>query len=211
MDLIFPSDNDLGIPTLDVALQPSALEAPLWCWGREARSKCRGGTACFYADDYRFTAIWENPDAIIQSGVSSVVEVNYSVVEASPRAVAVWATYRKRWLARYWQTLGLRIWVDLCAGHADINLLGVPSGWRAFATRGWDSRIEDLDDELDLARTFHDSPMLLVWAGGALVAQWCREHGAIHVPDPTNAKWRPGQGTRRRLREAALSLFGEQP
>jgi hypothetical protein len=172
-------------------------------WGAASRRSRTFGTVGFYVDDYRFTHLWANPRAVPASGAVAAIEPNFSVVEASPRAVAVWATYRKRWLARYWQQAGLRIWVDLCTAHHDIALLGVPDGWRSFATRAFDARIDDLDDELELARTFHDDATLLVYSGGKAVREWCQAHDALHVPDPASARFRPGQGTRRRMQRIA--------
>jgi hypothetical protein len=73
-----------------------------------------------------------------------------------PPALAIYQIWRKRWLGRYLQHYGKRIFVDLnvAAEHAGINLLGIPKGWRAFATRGYDDYLDDLANQLDIARQY---------------------------------------------------------
>jgi hypothetical protein len=180
-----------------------------------ARKANPGGTWGFYVDDYRFDGVWRDPDAALRTGAAAFVEVNYSVFEDTPRAVAVERVYRKRWLAAYWQRAGASVWVDLCMPevHADLALLGVPVGWQRFATAGWDRRVGDLDTELEWAveRSGGHPFTLLVYGGGAEVRAWCQERaGVLHCPRATDSKHRPGQGTRsaaRREREAGKTAI----
>lgn len=208
-DIVFPSDNEWGVPTL--ALEPErfapVLQAPLLAWGSVARSgdACRRGTWCFYVDDYRFAAVWDDPDAPLRSGPASLVEANFSVYDDTPRAVALWGVYRKRWLSCYWQRAGALVWVDLCVSrqHADLALLGVPMGWQRFATAGFDARAADLDCELEQAvRHSGGAPFtLLVYGGGAEVKAWCAGRAnVLHAPRAADQRKRPGEGTRRRIR-----------
>lgn len=210
-DLIFPSSNPWGIP--DLSPEPldghrPALQAPLVAWGSVARKANPGGTWAFYVDDYRFDGLWRDPDVALKTGAAAFVEPNYSVYEDTPRAAALWSVYRKRWLAAYWQRAGAKVWVDLCMpeAHADLALLGVPSGWQRFATAGWDRRVTDLDTELAWAveRSAGAPFTLLVYGGGAEVRAWCQNRaGVLHCPRATDSKYRPGQGTRAAARREA--------
>jgi hypothetical protein len=211
-DLVFPSDNEWGVPALSLEPERFApvLQAPLLAWGSVARGACRGGTWAFYVDDYRFDALWSDPDSALISAPAALAEVNYSVYDDTPRAVALWAIYRKRWLSCYWQRAGAAIWVDVCSSHqhADLTLLGVPEGWQRFATAGFDARIEDLDAELELAvRRSAGAPFtLLVYGGGAETRAWCAGRAnVLHAPRAADQRKRNGEGTRRRLRREAES------
>jgi hypothetical protein len=176
-DAIWPSDNEWGIPMLDITRQADAFDLPIETWGAKARGT-KAGTLHFYTEDYRFSAVWTDPTRPLESGCINIVEPNYSVYDQVPRAIALWATYRKRWLARYWQSLGVRIFVDLNVArpYDDINLLGVPKGWRAYATRGYSNRLQALAEELEITKSHAgDSVLFMVYGGGLDVKTWCED------------------------------------
>lgn len=129
-DALWPTDNDWGIPVLDLRLQADAVDLPVVVWGSQARTKEMRGTFTFYLNDSQFTALWDDPSKVVNSHCVNVVEPNFTVTPQTPRAVALWQVYRKRWLARYWQSKGIRIFVDMNAaeGMYDLNMLGVPQG-----------------------------------------------------------------------------------
>jgi hypothetical protein len=189
-DLIFPTDNGLEVPALIPSLQASALDAPLVQWGARSRQGSMRGTWAFYVDDYRFAQLWTKPSLPLLSSPAGCVEPNFSVFDQTPFPVALWATYRKRWLARYWQSQGVPVWVDLNVSetHSLLNLVGVPRGWSAYATRGYDDRLQALGAELERA-TEHGNGVatLLVYGGGEAVAEWARAQGSrcIHVRSDT--------------------------
>lgn len=193
-DLIYPSSNELEIPDIVLEHQDS-VDVPLVAWGSRSRRGEFRGTWHFYVDDYRFSQIWERPERLCATGALGAVEPNFSVYEQTPFPVALWATYRKRWLARFWQSRGLSVWVDLnvSEAHSEINLIGVPRGWKWFATRGYDERIEDLRREHALAVMHAEAtPILLVYGGGKTVAECVRElGGAIHFPETTGPRHFP--------------------
>ncbi len=185
MDFLFPSDNPWGVPVLDPDLQPRAAEVPWRPWGSVARSTRRPGTVHFYVDDYRFTALVKHPDRLPEIEPAAVVEPNISVYEQTPAALALHATYQKRWLARYWQTFGLPVWVDLNLppNHLETGLLGVPRGWTAYATRGYDRQLDWLDAQHEAA--IHHAGgrvMLCVVGGGAKTAEYCQRRRLTHIP-----------------------------
>jgi hypothetical protein len=203
-EIILPTDNELGVPCLTVEPPlPHApqVAGPVLAWG-SVRRTANASTWAFYVDDYRFEALWRDPLAPLRAGARELVEVNYTVHDDTPRAGAIWATYRKRYLARLWQDAGASVWVDLCSSHvhADLTLLGVPSGWQRYATAGWDCRIADLDVELEMAvRHSAGAPFtLLVWGGGSATRAWCQSRSnVVHVGRSADSRVRPGEGTRR--------------
>jgi hypothetical protein len=113
------------------------------------------------------------------------VEPNYSIYKDFPPAVAIYRTYQKRWLARYWQSQGVRVFVDLNVNpdYYDINFLGVPDGWRAFATRGYGDRLHYTELELQKAKekAAGESVLFLVYGGGKKVKAGCEAHAVDGV------------------------------
>lgn len=182
---LWASDNEWGIPTLDIRMQ-ARVETPVCAWGNRARSAVMTGTWVFYVDDYRFKALLRQPKRILESKCVAAVEPNISVFDDSTRAEALWATYQKRTCAREWQEAGVRILVDLNVPerHMDLSLLGVPSGWTSYATRGYAQRSDALVREHAVAKA-HGGPSatLLVYGGGSQIEQLCRTlPGAVWVP-----------------------------
>lgn len=194
-DITWPSSNEFDIPDLLPHVQPIGPELPIAAWGSVNRKNSFHGTVHFYVDDYRFSAIWSNPDTLAEVGANGAIEPNFSVFDQSTFPVALWATYRKRWLARYWQEQGIPVWVDLNVSetHSELNLLGVPMGWTRYATRGYDSRIADLHREIGVARSHAAGApfMVLVYGGGKAVREAVAGIGeAVHAADDTAPrKW----------------------
>lgn len=133
---LFSSSNDWDIPDLDPDLQATADGIEWLAWGSTIRVGQHNGGIHFYTDDYRFSALWQTPNKLLATGCHTIIEPNYTTWRNEPRALALTEIYKKRWLARYWQSHGIRVWVDLDVGEniTDINLLGVPKTWRMFAT-----------------------------------------------------------------------------
>jgi hypothetical protein len=132
-----PGSGKLTIPELDLNLQASELIAPITRWGRIARTSKMTGTYHMYTDDYKMSALWSHPDQLPDSGCRVSVEPNFSTWPQMDPDRLREGIYRKRWLARHWQSRGVRIVVDLSVDPAfrDVTLEGVPKGWRAYAVR----------------------------------------------------------------------------
>jgi len=187
-DALWPSDNQLGIPSLLLSMQADAVDLPVVVWGSVSRNTRMSGTWAFYTDDYRFEHLWTDPSLIIKTGCVNAIEPNYSIYNQTPPAVATWQIYRKRWMARYWQSKGLRIFVDLNVNRAfaEDNLQGVPAGWSAFASRGYNERVNDLAFELSLAQGVagkKDGLLFVVYGGGSIVKSFCMDNGLVHIPE----------------------------
>jgi len=183
----WPTDNEWDVPTLDIQVQPTCVEVPFEPWGSKARGHTMTGTYHFYVDDYRFEALWKDPTPIVNAKCAAVVEPNYTVSLESPRAWVLWNIYRKRWLARYWQTFGIRIWVDLNvpAEFAALTFLGVPRERRAYMTRGYAGRIQATENEYAMACEHHgdEDIVFAVYGGGRAVREHCDERGWTWVPE----------------------------
>lgn len=201
-DIIFPSDNDYGIPVLDASLQSEAVYAPFARWGSYARStRMVGCTWHFYTDDYKFSRLWKNPDRLLATGCAAVVEVNYSLAGETPLAYALWATYQKRWLARYWQAQdGVRVLVDLTVPERfqAVNLLGVPKGWGAFAYRATSREgTAAIEAALDAAQGVAGGvpPVFVVYGGGREIQTFCQQKGLVWIAEDMARKpWRDADG-----------------
>ena len=183
-DAIWPTDNDFDIPLLDINLQARHLDLPFELYGFTGRTKRMNGTWGFYVDDYRFQALWNDPTNIVNSQCINVVEPNYSTNNQMPLAVGLWGIYRKRWLARYWQVHGVRVFVDLNVDHKfeEYNMLGVPQGWAAYATRGYIRHINDLDKQYERAATHAGTePLFVVYGGGKEIEKHCKQRGWLWI------------------------------
>lgn len=62
-DCLFPSDNQMEIPSLMLDVQPTHVDIPCLCYGEQKRSKNMNGQGIlhFYTDDYRWQSIYEHP------------------------------------------------------------------------------------------------------------------------------------------------------
>lgn len=191
-DALFVTDNDYDIPLLDSKRQAKFLDLPLTRWGEIARTSKMVGTWHFYTDDYKFDALWADPSNVINSKCVNVVEPNFSTNEQMPMVVGLWAIYRKRWLARFWQDYGINVFVDLNVSRKfkQLNLLGVPKGWTAYMTRSVENMgLDELDD--DYARALDHAgvqPLFVVYGGSKLTKEHCKAHGWLWIPENMHVK-----------------------
>jgi hypothetical protein len=206
-DCVLASSNNEGIPDLDPSRQGDVLDYPRQ-WGSVARSTdMKGRTISFYVDDGRFNGLgsaveyghvwrklWERPAKVWQSGAPSFIEINFSTSNAQPYSVALHQIYKKRHLSRLFQDLGgMRCWVDMnvCERWEDLNLLGIPRGWTAFATHY--HRYYDLDllsHQVDLAREVAATDIInfAVFAHNKEVERFCQREGLIYCGEDWSAR-----------------------
>lgn len=182
-DQLFPTDNDFEIPTLDINMQARDVQIPFLCFGEQKRTfNMQGsGTLHFYTDDYRFTTVYEHPEKVYaQHNPANIVEPNFSLYNETPISFGMQALYKKRWIARAMQTRGIGIFVDLNVAQKwyQLNMLGVPRGWRAFATRGYSDRLNNLEFELSIARDWAEgqTPIFVVYGGGDVCRRFCQRN-----------------------------------
>ena len=191
-DVLFASDNKFEIPTLLLSEQAGRLEMPFSPWGANSRLRKDVATYHFYVDDYRFEAIFKDPTKLILSGCKAIVEPNCSCHDQTPIAWGIQLIYKKRYLARYLQECGIKVYADLNVSHKFIeyNKMGIPKGYNAFFTRGLDGWMQSLKSDLQVAQEISglDQPNLIVYGGGDEIQEFCRENGLLYVTDFINAK-----------------------
>ena len=166
-------------------MQTETITAPIVRWGSVSRKTQHGGTWCFYVDDYRYGA-WETLASRVRAtNPAACVEPNYSAFEWTDRARVLWDVYRKRRVALQMQQSGIPILVDCCVPyeHYDLALIGVPKGWKSYATRGFEARAGEIEMEYRLAADHCAAPpLMLVYGGGPRVAEVCKSlPGTVHV------------------------------
>ena len=184
-DTLFSSSNEWGIPDLDISMCPVSLPVPFLPWGCQGRAKRMLGTWHFYIDDLKFNSLWNNPLPVLLANPLCAVEPNWTITADDPRSVALYQIYRKRYLSCFWQSQGMLTMVDLNVHerYEDLNLLGIPAGWRAFCTRGsWD--LGRLVHHYAIAKSICDSekPLFVVYAGGKDVELLCMQYGWYYFP-----------------------------
>ena len=182
----FESDNEWGIPTLDLNFQCTKEHAVIERWGRLSRHNTRmPGMWHFYTDDYKFSALWKDPDVVVRTGCIASIEPNYTTSFSHPKAEVLYNIWRKRWLARYWQTKGISTVVDLNVEIPfwDLNYLGVPKGWSSYATR-WYANFNDVELQYKRAQEHAEREDITFFVFATKVKDVedvCKEKGWINV------------------------------
>lgn len=189
-DSLFETDNDWEIPKLRDDMQAQVCDIPFVRYGEQARTfQMNGcGTLHFYTDDYKFgDSLYEHPEKILRHNPRNIVEPNYSLFNETPAAFGLREIYKKRFIARSMQEKGIRVFVDLNVAQKwiKLNLLGVPSGWRAYATRGYSDRLQALELEYRIAEANAglkgNKPLFVCYGGGQKCKAFCQEVGAVYV------------------------------
>lgn len=182
----FVSDNEWGIPVLDLNYQCLKKHALIERWGRIARHNTRMiGMWHFYTDDYKFSGVWKDPDVVVRTGCSAAIELNYTTTFSHPKAEVIYNIWRKRWLARYWQSQGISTVVDLNVEVPfwDLNFMGVPKGWKSYATR-WYANFNDIDVQYKRAQEHAETEDITFFVFATKtkdVEETCKEKGWINV------------------------------
>lgn len=186
-DISFIGEPEFGIPLLLPEYAMSHIEHPVVTWGDVPRRNGMTGTFAFYTWDYKFSALWKKPGQLVQTGCRSVIEPNFSITPQMSRAEVLYRTYQKRWLSRYWQMCGVRIMVDMNVPPpftARENLLGVPRGWLAYATRVHRMMYLPLEEVYAICADHAGSaPLFVVYGGGRKIAEQCAERQWMWIPE----------------------------
>jgi hypothetical protein len=196
LDTLWSTDNELGVAALELRPGANQVIFPVTTWGSQGQRKDMHGTWHFYTWDDRFSSIDRRPHAVLWSGPKAIVEPNFSTTAQTPLWQAIAYIGRKRWLARYWQARGLTVLVDLnvapglnapCELLRGLrpNLLGVPRGWAAYATRAHANNPELLTDEWEVAREHSgaERPTFLCVGGGRRVKELAKQNGWVWVEE----------------------------
>jgi hypothetical protein len=226
-DYLFASSNDDGIPDLMPEMQGDYFDYPLAYGSVRRNGDYTGKTIHFYVDDVRFNALgnyveyggtfWklkERPDRIWLSGAPSFCEINFSTSNAQPRTVALFQIFKKRHLSRYLQEHGMRCWVDLNVAPRwwEENLLGVPLGWRAYATRVHkNDSLQTISDQASLAEAHAgtDQIKFAVWGHRKEIKALCQREGWIYCDEQATI-WQKRDDSKLVKKIEARKIGGQQ-
>jgi len=195
----FPTDNDLEIPVLPLRSQAKFIDRPVAPWGGYSDPKhwrpSRGpkGVLCFYVHDERFMHLVDQPRKSFSVPAPVFCELNFSLDKETPLWRAIWLTAQKRLFSVYaWHEAEKEILVDLNVPSAwlQLNMTGVPTGWRSYCTRGSDRDLQSLQDQHAAAvAKFEEAGepcqkgdlVFLVYGGGPKVQAFCKNHHLEHA------------------------------
>jgi hypothetical protein len=116
-----------------------------------------------------------------------------------PLALVLGAIFQKRWMSRFWQSCGIRVFVDLNVQptfYAD-NLLGVPKGWQSYATRyvnvlpdGTKAGDDWVMRDYKVAERHADGnkPLFALFGGRAKAESLCARNGWLWIPEDSAVK-----------------------
>lgn len=173
-------------------------------WGSISRKTLVGPDVGyhFYTDDYKMTMLKRRPWMLPASGCRVAVETNFSTWPEMGEDAARDAIAWKRRLARAWQDAGVRILVDLNVDPAfrHLSLLGVPRGWRSYATRqhqGIDPRAIEDDWRQAVAHAGTEDILFAVFGGWRRVRDLCRERNWLWVAEDMHRARGSADGTRK--------------
>jgi hypothetical protein len=199
---------NLEVEPLDPAWQATEVVPPVVEWGSRKREGLRCGTLHFYTWDYRFDGLKRGGNyRVLAHAAEVIVEPNWT---ATPD-MAGWEVLEtvgwKRRVAAEAGRRGCKVLVDLNMPerHRALALLGVPVGWRAYATRTHaGAGLESLAADLRAARLWAgtDDVLLAVFGTSIAAKDWCLANGATFV-DCLAARWdrrsvhTTGRGARR--------------
>lgn len=132
--VIFPSSNPWGIPDLDPDMLATSEMAPEVTFSRVKESvtdksyycfsarpfdqrielDVKGGCLGFFTEDWRFEKAFNSfPEFYFEwiagQDWSCVMQPDYSTYEDYPFPQQLWNLYKSRWVARYWQSLGIYV------------------------------------------------------------------------------------------------------
>lgn len=109
---LFPGVGDWSIPELEPEMYVPEVAVPYDDWGRiKPDDKPRNAAVHFYTDDYRFEAVWNNPERTLHrvDMADVLFTPDFSLYRDHPLAIQLWNTYRNRWVGAFWQSRGLRV------------------------------------------------------------------------------------------------------
>lgn len=169
-----------------------------------------GGVLGFYVDDAHFESTWKDAvkwgERIRNQAWDAVVSPDFSVWRDDPFAVQLWNVYRGRWVARYWQELGVKIipnvspaWDDK-TGDDDFTIAGSPKNPPVLICQTRASRDRDIGERYakgiaHAVETFAPGTMVVYGLGHRETIEPRLPGGCKYVwlpgwPD-ARKKWRP--------------------
>jgi len=102
-------NNKYGIPEIKAEQYTGVSEWVAVEPGLRERPKNAG--LHFFADDYRFQRLWNNPNRYIVKlqSFKCVASPDFSTYTNYPLALQIYNHYKKHWLGAYWQSMGIKV------------------------------------------------------------------------------------------------------
>lgn len=176
----FSTNPVTGIPVL-LPRFSSELTLPFVAWGSRSRYAAFTGTYHFFVDDFRFEALWNCPDKItgLNFKETILVEPDFSIPDDSDFPIFLYQLYRRRYLSRYWQSLGFRIIPNISAHSEFVSSVfdGISKDCQLYVTSG----IATIPDLVSMQFDFipSDSASLIVCGGNKAVRSFCESTNRI--------------------------------
>ena len=103
-----------NIPQLDAVEKCDALNwmGFAYCLAdRKSLEKKSKTGVHFFLTDGQFERCWKDPTryGTMLSAYNCVMSPDFSLYSSFPKAMQIWNHYRKHWIARYWQDMGLTV------------------------------------------------------------------------------------------------------
>ena len=132
---LLPTSSKWGIPDIRLDMIPDDIEVTgircnredeikpgmMFLWHSNAFPEdCKRGVCAFYVDDFRFENICRDFNAMVEAGetikawnFAAVISPNWSMWRDMPHALQMYVTYKVRYVAWYWQEMGLKVIPDI--------------------------------------------------------------------------------------------------
>ena len=129
--VLFPSDNQWGIPELRADMLSETVPTDVWSYkhgpvtdtgktvfifkdlGSSKLPDVAGEVLAFYCDDKRFEKVWldavKQTHKLKEQGWGAVITPDFSLWRGLPLIVNLWNIYKSMWCGRYWQELGIPV------------------------------------------------------------------------------------------------------
>jgi|LakMenE18May11ns_1017448.scaffolds.fasta_scaffold9937183_2 hypothetical protein len=165
----------------------------------------QGGVLGFFTEDYRFNYTYQFPDKFLKELIDedwmAVCSPDFSTYDDDPLPEKLWAVYRSRWCARYWQEQGIYVvpsiqyfFVNNFNYTCDISIATLPEPCPtiAFQVRSL-TGFDDLGKIIDYAVKHKGVESVLIY-GGSEKKKYI--HG--HIKNDIHIEYLPSFITERR-------------
>lgn len=100
--------DETGMPTIEPT---ESVPKSLLPFNYATTAKDKGTWLHFFIDDYRFERLWRSPEANLPliSSFEGVLSPDFSLYMDMPLPMQRWNEYRRRALARWWQSRGVDV------------------------------------------------------------------------------------------------------
>lgn len=111
-DRLYQGVGQFDIPEIRPVYELSVKEWIGFNYANSFNEKKKQDTGVnFFLDDYQFERLWNAPNKYIRSlsKFNALASPDFSLYSDFPKAVQIFNHYRKHWLARYWQDMGMTV------------------------------------------------------------------------------------------------------